>query len=163
MVYKKFIWVLFACISFSLFSLTACEKAEVSSIKSDSHRSSEDISGGESPAENIFDGTYYVKYFSNGDLATDQLSPEYITKIEMNASTGKYIFTVNLLEGMGTMTGTFVVNGTSGLFTVDEKDFYGFTGEHITEFTMFYSDGYLVYNGDDCGAGETGDRYEKGN
>ena len=119
----------------------------------------------ESPAPAVFDGAWVLKFCSaNGPyagLAEDAFSPEYTPKLVMDAATGKFTWTLNLLEGMGEMTGSFAANGDKADFTVASKNFSGFEGDGITAFSMELVDGYLVYNGAPCCSCEAGDKYAK--
>ena len=63
---------------------------------------------------------------------------------------GQFALNVNLYEGMGNVYGTYVcVNFEKISFSVNERDFSGFAGDDIKEFTMQISNDKLVYTSSD--------------
>jgi len=78
---------------------------------------------------------------------------EYAPVLTFNAD-GTFHFLVNLLEGMGSMTGTYEVRDGVIKCAVADKDFLGFRGDDITSFELSVSRSTLVYHGAAFGANE---------
>ena len=86
-----------------------------------------------------------VSYFVNMDEGT---SGEEVYPVIALYEDNTFSMTVNLLAGMGTLSGTYQINGNTYSFNVLDIGFSGFSGDDVTSFTMIRnSDGALIYNG----------------
>jgi uncharacterized protein YraI len=86
----------------------------------------------------------YKSYAAN----TEQ---KYTPSIEF-LKNGTFTFTVNLLEGMGTAKGTYVLKNNIATLTVTKRSFSGFTGDAVKkcEFKII-NNNLLQYLGEDIG------------
>ncbi len=64
----------------------------------------------------------------------DMIDDNYWSGNTIKFSGNTFTFTVNLLEGYGTITGTYTINGNDVICRVEDQDFMGFTGDHITTY-----------------------------
>jgi hypothetical protein len=64
---------------------------------------------------------------------------------------GTYHFYVNLLEAMGSVTGTYEAGGGVIQCAVASKDFSGFSGDGIASFELSIGESTLTYNGGSFG------------
>lgn len=100
------------------------------------------------PAESAFVGTYYD--------ASGVAPPEYTPAISF-AADGSFHFAVNLLEGMGEITGSYAEGAGVIECAVSSINFSGFAGEGISAFSLTVVDANtLVYNGEMVGATSAG-------
>ena len=109
-------------------------------------------SGPTSPASEIL-GKWYA--YDEGSYP-DEYAPALTFKDD-----GTYHFLVNLLEGMGSMTGTYEVRDGVIKCAVTDKDFYGFRGDDITAFELSIGKSTLVYHGAAFGTNESETSFER--
>ena len=94
------------------------------------------------PAPDILGTWYHYEEGSHPD--------EYAPALTFNGD-GTYHFLVNLLEGMGNVTGTYEVLDGVAVCTVDSIDFWGFLGDGATVFRCSVGENALTYDGDAFG------------
>lgn len=64
---------------------------------------------------------------------------------------GTFAIVVNLYEAIGRIEGTYTFDGVEFNCTVTYRDFEGFTGDDVEEFTLILEEDCLVYLGDKIG------------
>jgi len=64
---------------------------------------------------------------------------------------GTFHFYVNLLEGMGSVEGSYEIYGDYIECSVASMDFRGFLGDDVTSFALSIGENTLIYNGDPIG------------
>ena len=85
---------------------------------------------------------------------------EYCPTITLNDD-HSFHFSVNLLEGMGNVEGTYEINGDKVCCYVDSRDFSGFVGDTLTELVFGINGNELVYESGDIGITMPGASFQK--
>ncbi len=95
-----------------------------------------------------------------GVYVCDQGAGSYNPKIQLN-SNGTFVFTVNLWEGSGTVSGTYSLDTSYAYslfidFVITSRSFWGFAGDDVEDFFVSYENGAFKYCGDSIGTTEYG-------
>lgn len=90
------------------------------------------------PMMDILPGTYVNEISLSGDLYQE----EYAPRINLYKNSN-FTFLVNLAEGMGTITGSYVYEDEMVCLKVENIDFNGFIGDDASEIYLYYLDGNL--------------------
>ena len=98
--------------------------------------SAPDTDGG-NPAEPGGRGTLYLQNIEGYD---EEVCPKFTLY-----DNSTFSFTVNLLEGMGTITGDYYWEGDTLVMRVKTRDFWGFAGDDIDTFRFREEGEALVY------------------
>lgn len=69
---------------------------------------------------------------------------EYLSNIILRDD-GTFTFNINLLERMGYLSGSYVMDGSMLRLIVSERDFLGYTGDDIDEFIFTIDEDTLIY------------------
>jgi len=145
--FRKIAPALLLCLLLTLFGCgqPAAEPTTANAMQATTPPAAPTTAGPESqagnPAPSIL-GEWYSYAESHPD--------EYAPVLTLNED-GTYHFLVNLLEGMGSVTGTYEVHGGVIECTVASKDFWGFLGDDITSFEFSIDESTLIYNGNSIG------------
>jgi len=90
------------------------------------------------------ESAYHGKYVYRAEGVLE----EYAPTLELYPNS-TFLYRVNLLTGMGNISGSYRIDNARILLEVETLDFKGFTGDGVTEIVFLPGEGMVTYTGDD--------------